>query len=151
MARMERYSDEEVAKLEKLVGENATKGTPLSVAELAVVAEGKLAGRTADALKQRIFKMQREHTAASRPTKKVARNKIPKPKAEVRAAAPKGKFIKDPPRTRTPRRNGILRSIPTPELATFAKSMSDSVTLILPDGRSISGHPARVAEFVRSL
>lgn len=157
MARLERYSDAEVASLEKLVKENAKQITPLSVAELAVVAEGKLPGRTADALKQRIFKMQREASRpqrAARPAKKAAR-KIPKPKVAVRAAK-KGRFLKDPPRTIAPRRNSILRAAPsiapTPLVApTSSTEPTSDLTLTLPNGARVVGRPAQIAEFARSL
>lgn len=153
MARLERYSDEEVAVLKQIVKDNAAQAKPLAVAELAAAAEKKMPGRSADALKQRIFKMLREARSMRRPTKKVAQ-KIPKPKATVRVAAKKkGRIVKDPPRTRVPARKappqGGLESaavhIPTPVAA------PEGVVLHLPNGARVQGSPAQIAEIARSL
>jgi hypothetical protein len=158
---IERYTDGELETLSKLVQANTRASTPLSVAELAVAAENQLPGRTADALKQRIFKMQREGSPIKH--KKVAVKKLAqapvqaKPKAGTAgrpaAKTPRAKHIaKDeaaPVSTLAPRRNGILRNA-HPALP-VSSSSSDALTLTLPGGATVLGRPAQIAELLGQL
>lgn len=145
MARLERYNDEEIATLQRLVKENAAAITPLTVAELASVAEGHLAGRTADAIKQRIFKMQRE---GSKPTRKAATKKPAPSKASAAPARKRTvqKVAKPQPPVRRP--NGHA---PTAVANSHSPKLPEGLILTLPGGAQVTGRPSQIAELVKQL
>lgn len=141
MARLERYNDDEIATLLKLVKENSASSAPLSVAELASVAESHLVGRSADAIKQRIFKMQREGTKP----KRVAAKKPAAHAAPRRPAKPTKPKPTTPTPDRKPARNGHTNG------TTARKPLPEGLILTLPGGAQVTGRPSQIAELVKQL
>lgn len=155
MARtIERYTDEELAVLAKLVKENAAAAQPLSVADLATHAEGQLSGRTADALKQRIFKIQRE-ASTIRPRKvsvkklaKAGAKAAPAHKAAAHTAKPTVHFAKAKEK---PVRRAAPQAKPYTKPSAPAAATNDGLLLTLPNGATVSGRAAQIAEFARQM
>jgi len=153
MARMERYSADELKILAVYVKENPG----VAVADLAVGATTVLPGRTADALKQRIFKMQREATASKKPravaVKKAAKVAVPKVVAKVGAKLGVRKPAA-PARKPAPRKESTIRTMPVhpPQpAAADAVEVPNELLLTLPNGAKITGTPFQLAQLVRSL
>lgn len=154
MARtIERYTDEELAVLAKLVKENAAAAQPLSVADLATRAEAQLQSRTADALKQRIFKIQREATTI-RP-RKVSVKKLAKAGAKAattrKAAAHTAKPTVHFAKKGKPVRRAAPQAKPYTKPSAPAAAANDGLLLTLPTGATVSGRAAQIAEFVRQM
>jgi hypothetical protein len=152
MARtIERYTEEELAALLLLVKENASAAEPLSVADLAEHAERRMPGRTADALKQRIFKIQRE-AATIRP-RNVSVKKLAKAAAKAGQVSnvPKSPSRKAKPVRRTRVAEAAPQEKPHTKPAALASSLNDGLLLTLPNGATVSGRAAQIAEFARQL
>lgn len=145
---LERYTDEEKKFLAQLCSEN--KGsTADDIAKLAVESE-QFGSRTADALRQRIFKLLREKKAKRAAKESPAAKAAPKTKGQPRKApAPQIEApveIVATPRQTNGHSNGNGHAVSVPVALS-----GDELELQLAGGAKVKGSPSGIAALIKGL